>query len=55
MFDLDLDSGPYSLSYTSNGRHLALAGRRGHIAILDWVDKSLKAEFSVSETVRDIA
>eukprot|EP01119_Soliformovum_irregulare_P019040 TRINITY_DN5957_c0_g1_i3.p1 TRINITY_DN5957_c0_g1~~TRINITY_DN5957_c0_g1_i3.p1 ORF type:complete len:579 (-),score=146.99 TRINITY_DN5957_c0_g1_i3:200-1693(-) len=54
MFDLDLDQGPYSIAYTLNGRHLALAGKQGHVAVLDWVDKSLQAEFHVNETVRDV-
>lgn len=27
--------GPYSLDYTSSGRYMALAGRKGHLAIID--------------------
>ena len=28
--------GPYSLDYTRSGRFVALAGRKGHLAMLDW-------------------
>jgi len=33
---------------------LALAGTKGHIAILDWKKKSLKCEFNVKDKIRDI-
>ena len=31
-----------------------MVGQKGHCAIFDWKSKSLKCEFNVKETVRDI-
>ena len=28
--------GPYNAAFTRNGRYMALAGRKGHLALLDW-------------------
>lgn len=46
--------GPYSLDYTSNGRYMAIAGRKGHLALVDMKDLNLIKEFQVMETVRDV-
>lgn len=55
-FELNLDTfGPYALDYTSNGRHLAIAGRRGHVAALDWHTGKLDFELHLNETVRDVS
>ncbi|KAL1920932.1 uncharacterized protein VTP21DRAFT_11567 [Calcarisporiella thermophila] len=54
-FNLKLDTfGPYSLDYTRNGRHLAIAGRKGHIATFDWQSGRLGCELHLKETARDI-
>ncbi|KAH9602288.1 hypothetical protein KSS87_012966 [Heliosperma pusillum] len=55
QFDMVLpDLGPYTLSFTSSGRYMALAGRKGHLGVLDVKSMSLIKEFQVRETVRDV-
>ncbi|KAH0579216.1 putative U3 small nucleolar RNA-associated protein 7 [Termitomyces sp. J132] len=49
-----LDGGPYRLRYTRNGRHLAIAGRTGHVATFDWMTGILHSELQLQETCRDI-
>ncbi|KAK0386931.1 hypothetical protein NLU13_5244 [Sarocladium strictum] len=54
-FDLKLDQfGPYICEYTRNGRDLLLAGRKGHIATMDWREGKLGCELQLGETVRDV-
>ncbi|KAK3066625.1 hypothetical protein LTS18_001597, partial [Coniosporium uncinatum] len=53
-FELRLEGmGPYTCDYTRNGRELLLAGRKGHVAALDWRDGKLGCELQLGETVRD--
>lgn len=53
-FELRLDAmGPYKADYTRNGRHLLLAGRKGHVATMEWRDGKLGCELQLGETVRD--
>lgn len=53
-FDLKLEgTGPYRGDYTRNGRSLLLAGRKGHIATMDWRKGKLGCEIQLGETVRD--
>ena len=53
-FELRLDDmGPYRADYTRNGRDLLLAGRKGHVATMDWRSGKLGCELQLGETVRD--
>lgn len=53
-FELRLnDFGPYRTDYTRNGRDLLLAGRKGHVATMEWRDGKLGCELNLNETVRD--
>ena len=52
VFDLNLQSGPYSVDYSRNGTHLLLAGEKGHIALMDWREKNLECEIQVGEKIR---
>ncbi|KAJ2004245.1 putative U3 small nucleolar RNA-associated protein 7 [Coemansia thaxteri] len=55
IFDLKLNEfGPYAMDYTTNGRHLLIGGRKGHLATMDWRSGKLGAEFHVRETIRDV-
>ncbi|KAG5983692.1 hypothetical protein E4U55_007441 [Claviceps digitariae] len=54
-FDLKLDAlGPYICDFSRNGRELLLAGRKGHVATMDWRAGKLGCEIQLGETVRDI-
>lgn len=47
-FDLSLtELGPYRLDLTRNGRHMVLAGRKGHLALLDWQRMQMVCEVQV--------
>lgn len=53
-FELKLDQlGPYTCEYSRNGRDLILAGRKGHIATMDWREGKLGCELQLGETIRD--
>ncbi|KAG8757647.1 Small subunit (SSU) processome component [Serendipita sp. 396] len=49
-----LDGGPYSCRYSRNGRHLAIAGRKGHVATFDWEAGKVHSELHLKEACRDI-
>ena len=54
VFELKLQGlGPYTADYTRNGRGLLLAGRKGHVATMDWRGGELGCELQFQETVRD--
>ena len=52
VFDLNLESGPYSLDFSKNGSHLLLAGEKGHVALMNWREKNLECEIQVGEKIR---
>ncbi|QLL32356.1 hypothetical protein HG536_0C05250 [Torulaspora globosa] len=41
--------GPYYINYSRNGTSLLIAGRKGHIASMDWRKGALRAELNVNE------
>ncbi|KAG8908763.1 Small subunit (SSU) processome component [Tulasnella sp. 403] len=49
-----LDGGPYRSRYTRNGRHLVVAGKKGHVASFDWQAGKLHCELQLMEMCRDI-
>lgn len=54
-FDLNLDEfGPYFVDYTQSGKHLVLAGSKGHIATMEWDSKTLVGEYNLKKAVRDV-
>jgi len=53
-FELKLENlGPYVCDYSRTGRDLLLAGRKGHIATMDWREGKLGCELQLGETIRD--
>lgn len=53
-FELKLiELGPYVAEYSRNGRHLILAGRKGHVSTIDWRAGELGCELQLGETIRD--
>ncbi|KAI9893865.1 MAG: Small subunit (SSU) processome component [Vezdaea aestivalis] len=53
-FEIKLDAlGPYIVDYTRNGKGMLLAGRKGHVATMDWRAGRLSCELQLGETVRD--
>lgn len=53
-FELRLTGqGPYNAEYSRNGRSLLLAGKKGHVATMDWRGGRLGCELQLQETIRD--
>lgn len=53
--DLKLtELGPYSLDFTRNGRKMLIAGRKGHVASMDWRLGKLDCELFLNETVHAV-
>ncbi|KAG8693175.1 Small subunit (SSU) processome component [Ceratobasidium sp. 395] len=48
------DLGPYRVRYSRNGRHMAVAGRKGHVTTFEWQENKIHSEIQLRETVRDI-
>lgn len=54
IFDLELgDYAPYKVRYDRSGRHALLAGRGGHVSVIDQHTMALRNEFHLHERVRD--
>ncbi|KAE9390561.1 hypothetical protein BT96DRAFT_946012 [Gymnopus androsaceus JB14] len=51
---IKLDGGPYRVRYTKNGRHMAIAGRTGHVASFDTLTGAVHNELQLGETCRDV-
>lgn len=54
IYDLDLNQyGPYKMTYDRSGRYALLAGKRGHVSVIDQHTMALSTEFFVEDTIRD--
>ena len=54
IFDLKMDEfGPYTARYTRNGKFLLLAGRKGHVSLMNYHALSLESESHLKDQVED--
>ena len=55
IYDIDLQQyGPYKLRYDRSGKHALLAGKSGHVSVIDQHTLALKTEFHLqNDTIRD--
>lgn len=54
-YNMTLDRlGPYRVSYTADGKHVLLGGRKGHVAIVKPNNAYVKYQLQLRETVRDL-
>jgi len=54
MFTLTLPYGPYKFDYLNDGRQLALAGEKGHLASFDWLTKKSAVDLNLKESLHDV-
>ncbi|KAE9457519.1 hypothetical protein C3L33_10579, partial [Rhododendron williamsianum] len=47
QYCIGIDLGPYTLDFTSSGRYMAVAGQKGHLAIVDMMNMALIKELQV--------
>ncbi|KAF5391217.1 hypothetical protein D9757_003070 [Collybiopsis confluens] len=52
--EMKLEGGPYRIRYTKNGRHMAIAGRMGHVASFDTLTGTVHNELQLGEACKDI-
>ncbi|ETW39421.1 hypothetical protein PFNF135_06201, partial [Plasmodium falciparum NF135/5.C10] len=52
VFDLKLNMGPYSCTYTRNGKYLLMTGVKGHVSLIDTHNLESLCEFQVDEMIR---
>lgn len=53
-FDLALNSGPYKMDYTRDGRYLLLSGFKGHFSAFEWQTGKLRFELNLNnDEIRD--
>ena len=53
--DLSLPTlGPYRVAFARSGRYVAVAGRKGHLALTDWARMYTACEVQVREMTRDV-
>mmetsp|Transcript_44084 Transcript_44084/g.71432 ORF Transcript_44084/g.71432 Transcript_44084/m.71432 type:complete len:611 (+) Transcript_44084:83-1915(+) len=53
-FSFNLPFGPYSCSFTRNGQHLLVGGKKGHVALLHCESMEIAAELHLKENVRSV-
>eukprot|EP00746_Dinoflagellata_sp_MGD_P140221 gnl/MRDRNA2_/MRDRNA2_73507_c0_seq2.p1 gnl/MRDRNA2_/MRDRNA2_73507_c0~~gnl/MRDRNA2_/MRDRNA2_73507_c0_seq2.p1 ORF type:complete len:596 (-),score=127.19 gnl/MRDRNA2_/MRDRNA2_73507_c0_seq2:30-1817(-) len=54
LFDFTVPYGPYYCSYSSNGRHLLIGGRKGQFALMECDTMQLVGEIQLKETIRAV-
>eukprot|EP01066_Platyproteum_vivax_P015115 Platyproteum_vivax@DN6719_c0_g1_i1.p1 len=54
IFNFDLESGPYKVDYSRNGRHMLVGGEVGHLTMIDTHEMRSLFELEVEERIRDV-
>lgn len=52
-FSLEIPGGPFCTDFSSDGRHLAIAGEEGRFVALEWQKKALKFEADLGDRIFD--